>query len=219
MRSLTMGARASRLAKVQWEEMAKELSLFGLNLELTPLWIETCGDKDKVSSLKGEIPPDFFTRELDAALLDGEIDLAVHSAKDLPDPLPSELEIFHMTQGIDPRDALLMREGSSLYTLPAGARIGTSSLRREDAVRSLRPDLFFVDIRGNIEERIALLEEGKVEGLVVAEAALIRLQLTHWNRVYLPGPTAKGQGRLALVGKKGADFALDLVFGNRSEPV
>lgn len=212
-----MGARASRLAKVQWEEMAQELFALGVQWELKPVWIETLGDRDRTSSLKGEVPPDFFTRELDAALLEGEIDLAVHSAKDLPDPLPSELEVFHMTEGVDARDALLLREGSSLYTLPAGSRIGTSSLRREAAVRSLRPDLFFVDIRGNIEERIALLEEGKVEGLVVAEAALLRLRLTHWNRVHLPGSTAKGQGRLALVGKKGADF--DFVFRDRSPPV
>lgn len=119
-------------------------------------------------------------------LLSKTIRLAIHSAKDLPDPLPEGLALALVTKGVDPRDSLVFREGDSLSTLPSGAVIATSSSRREEVVRQLRGDLVFIDLRGDIEERLAKLTDG-ADGVVVAEAALIRLKLTHLNRLILPG--------------------------------
>ena len=125
--------------------------------------------------------------------------LGIHSAKDLPDPMPVGLCIAAITQGVDPRDVLVLREGETLWGLESGAWIATSSERREEAVRSLRADLCFKDLRGTIAERLRLLETRAADGVVIAEAALIRLHLTHLNRLYLPGPTVEGQGKLAIV--------------------
>ncbi len=135
-------------------------------------------------------------------LLQGTIRVAVHSAKDLPDPLPEGLSLIALTKGVDPRDSLVFREGMDLYSLPPNAKIGTSSLRREEMIRSLRSDLIFVDIRGTIEERLSLLERGVVAGLVVAEAAIIRVRLEIPNRQILPGETALHQGRLAILARE-----------------
>ncbi len=163
-------------------------------------YYETVGDRDRATSLRDLGRTDFFTRELDQALLSGEIDLAVHSAKDLPDPLPDGLEVAMLTEGVDPADALVFNQ-----PIRPGALIATSSARREEAVRQLFPEVRFCDVRGTIEERLALLDRGEVQGVVIAEAALIRLGLTARRRVRLPGETAPLQGRLAIVGRCG-DF-------------
>ncbi len=168
-------------------------------LELVPVWIETRGDIDQKTSLRTLGKTDFFTREIDQLLLDGLVRLAVHSAKDLPSPIPEGLCVAALTPSIDSRDALVLREGESIVTLPPNARIATSSERREEAARRLRSDFCFTDLRGTIGKRLRKLEKGEVEGVIIAEAALIRLGLTHLNRVYLPGETAEGQGRLAIV--------------------
>ncbi len=173
-------------------------------------WVETRGDLDQITSLRTLDKTDFFTRELDQLLLNGAIDVAIHSAKDLPDPLPDGLVIAAMTKGVDSRDALVLREGETLESLPSNAWIATSSERREEAVRRLRKDLQFKDIRGTIHARLAKLDTGEADGVVIAEAALIRLKLTHLNRIYLPGPTAEGQGRLAILVKDGNRAALEL---------
>lgn len=165
-------------------------------------WVETVGDRDLKTSLRTLDRTDFFTRELDQLLLQNKIRLAIHSAKDLPEPLPEGLAIAALTRGVDARDALVLRSGETLATLPPCAVIATSSARREEVVRQLRPDLRFIDLRGTIGARLAKLETGEADGIVVAEAALIRLRLTHLNRIFLPGPTAPLQGRLALVVRK-----------------
>jgi hydroxymethylbilane synthase len=140
---------------------------------------------------------DFFTRELDQMLLRGEIDAAIHSAKDLPEPLPKGLVVALITKGVDPRDCLVIkREPVRL--------VAASSLRREEAVRAIFPDCQCVDVRGTIHERL----EKEVDGVVVAEAALIRLKITDLNRLFLPGPTAPMQGRLAIVCRE--HYTLDL---------
>lgn len=154
---------------------------------------------------------DFFTRELDEALLAGTLDAAIHSAKDLPDPLPSGLAVVAVTRGVDGRDALVYNE-----ELQPGALIATSSARREEAVRTLFPQARFCDLRGTIGERLALLDRGEVQGVVIAEAALIRLKL-HRKRVYLPGETAPLQGRLAIVARRG-DFAVRQFFEELHDP-
>ncbi len=167
-------------------------------MELDLIWVETVGDRDKKTSLRFLEKTDFFTRELDQMVLAGTIEMAIHSAKDLPDPLPQGLSLWVLTAGLDPRDSLVFRRG---FAFPEDGLVATSSSRREGVVRSLYPKAHFVDLRGTIGERLALLEKGVVDGVVVAEAALIRLQLTHLHRQVLPGETALHQGRLALIGK------------------
>jgi hydroxymethylbilane synthase len=170
-----------------------------LEVELDPIWVETLGDRDRTTSLRDLGKTDFFTREIDKMLLEGVVRAGIHSAKDLPDPLPEGLIRAALTRCVDPRDALVMGEGMSLDRLPQGALIATSSERRELAALCLRSDFRFKDLRGTISERLTQLEDKEVDGVIVAEAAIIRLGLVHLNRVYLPGETAEGQGRLAVV--------------------
>ncbi|HSX10646.1 MAG TPA: hydroxymethylbilane synthase [Chlamydiales bacterium] len=180
---MRLGARSSPLSRAQVAEFLRE---FPLPCEV--IWVETTGDKDKTTSLRTLDKTDFFTRELDQMLLSHEIDAALHSAKDLPDPLPEGLTIAHLTEGLDPRDSLVIKKEPVHL-------VATSSVRREEAVRLLYPHCQFMDLRGTIQERLAK----DVDGVVIAEAALIRLQLTHLKRVFLPGPTAPLQGKLALI--------------------
>lgn len=195
---ITVGARSSALSRAQVKEVAALFPAFIFE----PIWVQTTGDLDRITSLRHLDKTDFFTKELDALLLAGKIRIAIHSAKDLPEPLPQGLSLVFLTKGIDPRDSLVLAEGMTLATLAPKARIATSSLRREEIVRGLRDDLTFIDLRGTIEERLDKLDRKEAEGVVVAEAALIRLGLTHRNRLFLPGETAPLQGKLAIVAQK-----------------
>ena len=192
------GARFSPLSKAQFEEAQ---GMLHPHFILEPVWTGSPGDRDRTLSLRDLDRTDFFTRDLDEMLLAGAIRIAIHSAKDLPDPLPKGLILTVLTQGIDPRDSLVLRDGESLFSLPRGAIIATSSKRREEAVNQIRSDLSFIDLRGTIEERIAKLHTGEADGVVVAEAALIRLRLTELNRIFLPGETAFLQGKLAILAR------------------
>ncbi len=183
---MLIGARSSPLSRAQVDEIRREF-----NLDFRVIWVETTGDRDKTTSLRGLEKTDFFTRELDEMVLSGQIDAAVHSAKDLPDPLPDGLVIAALSKGVDPRDSLVIKREPVRV-------VATSSLRREEAVRILYPDCQLIDVRGTIEERL----QKDVDGVVVAEAALIRLKLTHLERIFLPGPTAPLQGKLAIVCRK-----------------
>ncbi len=185
-----MGARSSPLSRAQVDEIREE---FGLECDV--LWVETMGDLDKKTSLRTLEKTDFFTRELDQMLLEGKIDLAIHSAKDLPDPLPKGLKIAALSKGLDPRDSLVIKREPVEW-------VATSSLRREEAVKRLFPNCRFVDLRGTIQERL----DADVDGVVIAEAALIRLKLTHLKRVFLPGETSPLQGKLAIVCRGDKDF-------------
>jgi hydroxymethylbilane synthase len=158
-------------------------------------WVETRGDKDRSTSLRDLGKTDFFTRELDEMVLQNKVRIAIHSAKDLPDPLPTGLCVAFLSKGVDPRDCLVLRKGE---TLRSKMVIATSSERREEAVRQLLGDARFIDLRGTIGERLAKLERGEADGVVVAAAALIRLQL-EVPCIYLPGSTVAGQGQLAVV--------------------
>lgn len=208
---LVAGARKSPLSQVQFEEIKQALAVHHPHISLVPHFVDTTGDKDLQTSLRSLGKCDFFTKEIDALLLNGECHLGIHSAKDLADPLPQGLRIAALTVGVDPSDALVLREGMTLQSLPTGAKIATSSVRREEAVSCLRNDLSFVDVRGNIGQRLAKLDSGEVDGVVIAEAALIRLGLTHLNRVRLPGETTPLQGQLAVVVRDG-DHAVSEVF-------
>ncbi len=138
---LTIGARASRLSRAQVAEILEALQKLHPKIDFSPMWVNTTGDLDQFTSLRSLDKTDFFTREIDQLLLSGACRVAVHSAKDLPDPLPKGLSQVALTEGVDPSDSLVMLPGISLSTLPSYARIGTSSARREATVASLRPDL------------------------------------------------------------------------------
>ncbi len=198
-KKIIVGARGSPLSRVQMDEVLQELLQFHPDVEFEPIWITTTGDRDLKTSLRSLEKTDFFTKEIDALQLSEGCRLSVHSAKDLPNPLPKGLVIAALTKGVDPSDSIVLRSGETLETLPLGAKIGTSSERREKNIRDLRSDLVCVDIRGNIQARLALLDAGVVDGVVMAEAALIRLKLTHRTRIPLPGERAEHQGQLAVL--------------------
>jgi len=195
---IEVGARSSLLSRCQVEEVYQELKGIHPEIEFETIYVQTTGDRDRTTSLRTLDKTDFFTREIDQMLLRGECRIAIHSAKDLPEPLPKGLEIIALTRGVDPSDSLVFRQ-----SLKKGAVIATSSLRREQSVQMLREDVCFVDIRGTIEERLAKLECGEIDGVVIAEAALIRLKLTHLNRIRLPGNTTPLQGQLAILAREG----------------
>jgi Porphobilinogen deaminase len=192
VQSIRIGARSSKLSQSQVKEFLEEYRFLPFVFE--PVWIQTKGDLDKATSLRTLGKTDFFTRELDELLLLREIRLAVHSAKDLPDPLAKGLALAALTKGQDPRDSLVF-----FHPLSSRPCIATSSERREAAVKCLYPEATFVDVRGTIHERLDFVREGKADGVVIAESALIRLALTDLPRIFLPGETTPGQGKLALV--------------------
>ena len=196
---------------MQVEEVILELQKIYPQIVLDPIWVETPGDRDRTASLKSMGKTDFFTRDLDEMLNQGKIQIAIHSAKDLPDPLPEKLALFALTKGVDSRDSLVLREGDSLKTLKENAKIGVSSERREEMVQQLREDFVCIEIRGTIGERLSQLQRGKVDGLIMAEAAIIRLKLQHLNRIILPWDATPLQGRLAIIGRSD-DFEMSRIF-------
>ena len=163
--------------------------------------IETLGDRSPMASLRRFGGKGIFTKEIEEALLLGRIDLAVHSLKDLPTEITPGLRVAALLKREDPRDALISQSGAKLAELPKGSRIGTSSLRRRSQLLARRPDLVITDMRGNVPTRIARMEEGKFDAIVVAAAGLIRLNLLARatevldESVMLPAP---GQGVLAI---------------------
>ena len=195
---LKVGSRTSPLALKQ----VKEIQGLMPSVQLVVMPIETQGDKDKVTPLSEVDNSDFFTREIDQALLRGDIDIAIHSSKDLPDVLPEGLRIIFETKSLSPFDVLIAKGNLKLKDLPLGSRIGVSSLRRKGQVLSFRKDLRIVDIRGNIQERLNLIDENKIDALIVAHAALIRLGLEDKITEILNPiefPTHPKQGKLAIV--------------------
>jgi hydroxymethylbilane synthase len=201
-RTARVGGRASRLSLAQIAEAAEFLAILAPKLCVEVVTFETPGDRDKDTPLPLVSEDDFFTRDLDAAVLAGEIDLAVHSAKDLPSRVPPGLCVAALTPSFAPWEALVSRDGLRLSELPIGARVGTSSGGRRWRLAELRPDLRACDVRGSVPERLAQLDEGRYDALILATAGLIRLGLKHrMTEVFSLGefPPAPGQGKLALV--------------------
>ena len=197
--SIKIGSRQSPLAKVQVQEV---LSLLG---NLTPTYelktFATQGDIDKTTPLTSNPGDDFFTNTLDQALIRKEIDIAIHSAKDLPQKLPEGLKIFALTKALDETDSWV--SPCSLEVLPQGAKVGTSSVLRAEMIKILKPSITLVDIRGTIEERLNLLQKKEVDGLIIATCALKRLGLQNHIKSILPWPAMPLQGQLAVVGRQG----------------
>lgn len=198
---LVVGGRNSPLSQAQVLEVYEEIQRHHPTIKFKPLLIATTGDKDLKTSLRTMNKTNFFSKEVDTLLLEGKCRIAIHSAKDLPEPIPDGLRIIAVTKGIDASDSLVLRAGVTLETLPPGAIIATSSKRREETVRKLRSNLHFIDLRGTINQRLAKLETKEADGTVIAEAALIRLGLTHRNRIRLPGETTPCQGQLAVLAR------------------
>jgi len=188
-------SRQSPLALLQ----VKEVFDFFPELKYELIKLESYGDKHKEISLLENAPADIFTRELDKAILDGTADIAIHSAKDLPYPIPQGLEVIALFDAFDQTDSLVSRQNLSLKTLAVGARIGTSSPTRRKELLVIRPDVEVVSIRGTIAERIALVDAGEIDALIVASCALTRLGLKHRVAEVLSFETHPLQGNLAIV--------------------
>lgn len=199
---ISVAARDSRLSHAQVREVWLELQLTHPDSVFEPTWVRTRGDNQLDVSLRFLDKTDFFTREIDQLVFSGICRIGIHSAKDLPDPIAQGLKIAAITSGLDPRDVLVLPPCQTIDGLPKKARIATSSLRREKCIKQLREDVVCVDIRGVIEARLEKLDRGEIDGLVVAEAALIRLHLTHLNRVFLVTEVAALQGKLAVIAKQ-----------------
>ncbi len=198
-REIIIGARGSKLAIKQAEIVINEIKKYMPEIAVNIKKIKTLGDKMPGIPLDEIKEEDVFTRELDNALLNNEIDLAVHSLKDLPRDLPRGLSVKIFPKKEDSRDVLVSRNKLSLNELPEGALIGTSSARRTERVKDLRPDLNFAPIRGNIDERIKKVEDGQYDATILAAAGLNRLGLQGKIAEYFEFPTAPGQGMLAIV--------------------
>lgn len=201
---ITIGTRGSQLALWQTNWVKAEIEKRFPNVEVEVRIISTKGDRVLDVSLPklGEQGKGLFTKELEDALLDSRVDLAVHSLKDLPTELPVGLHIGAICEREDVRDALVARDAiRSFNELPRGALLGTSSLRRQAQLRAARPDLVIEPVRGNVETRLRKLDEGKYDAIVLAAAGLHRLgyanRITeHLNEeLMLP---AVGQGALAV---------------------
>jgi len=193
---LTIGSRGSQLAL--WQARWIQSRLKAMNLESKLEIIHTTGDKITDVALSKVGTKGLFTKEIEEALLNGCIDLAVHSLKDMPTELPAGLTLAAIPEREDPRDALV---GRTLSALAQGARVGTSSLRRAAQLRALRPDLNIENIRGNLDTRLRKLDQGQYDAIVLASAGLRRLgwddRITELLEPSVMCP-AVGQGALAV---------------------
>lgn len=196
---LRIGSRGSQLALWQANHIAAHLRERGHEVEIKI--IHTTGDKILDVALAKVGAKGMFTKEIEATLGSGKVDLAVHSLKDLPTELATAFEIAAVPMREDPRDALCSTRYSSIESLPLGARVGTSSLRREAQLKALRPDLAVHPLRGNVDTRLRKLESGEYDAIILACAGLRRLGRTELVRQTIPVETmcpAAGQGALAI---------------------
>lgn len=209
---LTIGSRGSQLALWQANHIAARLREQAHEVEIKI--IHTTGDKITEVALAKVGAKGMFTKEIEEALAAGEIDLAVHSLKDLPTELSDKFEIGAVLAREDPRDALCAKNYWSIAELPQGARVGTSSLRREAQLKAVRPDLVVHPLRGNVDTRLRKLEAGEYDAIVLAAAGLRRLGRTELIRQIIPVEAmcpAAGQGALAVEIRSG-DFAVNKVI-------
>jgi hydroxymethylbilane synthase len=201
---LRIGTRGSRLALAQAGEVAEALSGRGIEAELVP--IVTAGDRGASPASSPQGGKGLFVAEITEALHRGDLDLAVHSAKDLPSEDPPGVVVAAVPERALPYDVLVSREES----VPEGGAVGTSSLRRQAQLRRMRPGLHVEDVRGNVDTRLRRMREGRYDGLVLAAAGLARLGLDVEHVAPLPMDDmvpAPGQGALAVQAREGATAA------------
>ena len=212
--SITIGTRGSRLAIWQAEWIREQMLQQHPSLSVTLCRITTSGDKMLDVPLAKIGGKGLFVKEIEEALLSGEIDVAVHSMKDMPVQLPTGLDILCIPAREDARDVFLSRTGIRLSQLPRGATIGTSSLRRQAQLLAHRPDLRVTLLRGNLDTRLRKLVQGQYDGIVLAAAGLVRLGWAEQVTEYLPVTVclpAIGQGALAVEGRQDDLFVRELL--------
>ena len=198
---LVVGTRSSQLALWQADFVIGELAKKYPELVVEKRLMTTKGDKILNAPLAKIGGKGLFTKELETAMLEGEIDIAVHSLKDMPVVVPEGLVITAITQRADPGDAFVRPKYESFQQLPAGAKVGTSSLRRKAQLLHARPDLQIEDLRGNVNTRLRKMEEENFDGIILACAGLKRLGFGDKIRQVLPRTMclpAVGQGALAI---------------------
>jgi len=204
-RNFKVGTRGSRLARIQTADALDKLKALFPEIAFETVMVDTPGDRDLATDLRTS-PPDFFTRDLDDALRNGRIDLAVHSAKDLPDPVPEDLDWFWLPWREDPRDAWVLPHGKALADLPDAPVVGVSSERREACCRRRLPQAVTKPIRGSIQARLEQLDAGAFDALLMAGAALNRLGLGGRVTEWIPLcelEVPEGQGALAITFRLG----------------
>ncbi len=202
---IKIGTRGSKLAlwQAQWVKSALMKNDPSLDVEL--VIIKTKGDKIQDVPLAKVGGKGLFVKEIEEAILDGRVDLAVHSMKDMPAEIPQGLTIGAVPERENPFDVLISRTGKKLFELPKGAVIGTSSLRRGAQLKHLRPDLEIVSLRGNLDTRLRKLEEENLDAVILAAAGVRRMELAHRITQYLDDAEmlpAVGQGALCIETRK-----------------
>ncbi len=215
MARLRIGSRGSQLARWQADHIAALLRARGHQVEIEI--IKTTGDKVTDVALAQVGTKGMFTKEIEEALAEQRVDLAVHSLKDLPTELAAHFQIAAITTREDPRDAFVSKTYARLSELPQDARVGTSSLRRQAQLKALRPDLQIFPLRGNVDTRLRKMEAGEFDAVILAYAGLHRLGRTEFVREILPIEVmcpAVGQGALAIETRAGDSVASELRFLN-----
>jgi len=212
-RKIIVGSRGSKLAVIQAESIVAAIRRYHPEVEVDTSYIVTKGDRNRRVQLDHMADIGVFVKELEEALLDGRIDLAVHSLKDMPTDIPDKLVLAAAPERNDARDVLISR-GKKLHELAPGARIGTGSLRRAIQVSACRPDLETRGIRGNVDTRIRKVNEGEFDGVVLAAAAMKRLGWEDLITEYLPVESflsAVGQGALGIETRRDDPKVADIV--------
>ena len=219
--TLTIGTRGSQLALWQAEWVQRQLKQIAPHLSVVLQRIQTSGDKIQDVPLAKVGGKGLFVKEIEEALLRKDIDLAVHSMKDLPSVLPSGLHIICVPEREDPRDALIARDEKNLDALPLRARVGTSSLRRQSQLLHARSDLRIEMLRGNVDTRLRKLRENHFDAIVLAASGLKRLgwdgHITECLPVDVSLP-AIGQGALGIEGREDDGFVRNLVSKLEHQP-
>lgn len=210
---LVIGTRGSKLALWQSNFIKAELErITGLPVSLKV--IKTTGDKILDVPLAKVGGKGLFTKEIEVELLAGTVDLAVHSMKDVPTELPEGCVIAAMPERVDPRDAIVSGAGYTLETLPEGAKLGTSSLRRRAQVMHLRPDLEIVDVRGNLDTRMRKAESGELGAVILAAAGITRMGWADRITSYIPTQqmvSAVGQGAIGVEIREDDEYLLHVL--------
>jgi hydroxymethylbilane synthase len=219
--TLVLGTRGSKLAVHQSEWVRSRIQELAPQVTVTLRRIQTSGDKILDVPLAKIGGKGLFVKEIEEALISGDIDLAVHSMKDVPTELPPALDLICIPLREDPRDALISRDGRRFKDLATGARIGTSSLRRQAQLLQARPDLSISMLRGNLDTRLRKLREGHFDAIVLAAAGLRRLGWEQEITEYLPPEIslpAIGQGALGIEGRRDDTFVRDVLSGLEHPP-
>lgn len=220
-KKITIGTRGSKLALWQANYIADCVRSQYPGMEVNLVHIMTTGDKILDVPLAKIGGKGLFTKELETAMLNGEIDLAVHSLKDMPTELPEGLRLAAITERADAGDAFISPQYKTVENLPQGAKVGTSSLRRKAQLLKYRPDLVIHDLRGNLDTRLQKLDTGDLDAILLAVAGLKRLGWQERITQVLPSEIclpAVGQGALAIEARSNDEEILDiLAFLNHQE--